>query len=169
MKDYAFPFKFQREPKSNRIFGDGILSGNLSVREETKRYVNIDLSSEIGIERTVFDLTSYSGFDLQMLGTKYMICIMASCVSSGYLPFKMREYYIIAAKKYSVQPKAVELAISRAIENINTSDLLRLNMVFDCEIFRRDNTTVSPGSFLSCVCARLVMLKSHLKGKPYFG
>jgi hypothetical protein len=160
------PFYERHNRGLERIFAGSLFPLSICVREYGR--IRIDVSSECTTERTIFDILTGIGFDLQMCGTKYIMSIMVQCVNSMSIPEKTSDFYTFACEKFNIQHKAVEMGVQRALETVKAASIFEVNRIFDSPVFHRD-AEISPGMFLSNVCARLVMLKSHDLGKTYFG
>ena len=158
----------RQKSHSNRLFKASIFDIPLRFSEDYQRELNflIDLSSDCKTERTILDFLTALGMPLQMNGTEYMLCIITNVVNSLYLPKRTTDFYQIAADKYKQKKKIIEVAVIRAVASIKLSRIQRANYIFGCEVIEKDN--LSAGAFLSAVCGRFIMLKSHEKGKLFF-
>jgi len=157
-----------RAGNSLSIFRKSSLGRPLSVREQPvlPPIVSLDFSTPYKIEETVYQITNAIGFNPQKIGTRFFNCIIARCVNDGEYPLRISDFYKIAVRRFTVTQKTVEVATNRALQDLTLTQLKKINDIVGCEIIRSHAVTV--GDFLTSVCSRLILLKSHANGETYF-
>jgi len=154
-----------RVPKQPRYFKNSIFGIPMRFKENSMDFV-IDLSSNCKAEKTILDFLTTLGLSLQCRGTEYIMCIIVAAVNTMAHPKRLCDCYKLVAKKYNTHEKTVEMAIVRAVSSITTHRLDRVNRVFGCEVIAKEN--LCAGAFLSAVCHRFMVLKSHAMGCTYY-
>lgn len=151
------------------LFASDIISSSiLTFFESGAEYeLKIDFKDEFTTERTIFDFISMLGFDLQMRGTEYLLEIIATVVDRMIIPTNIKKYYDIPASSHKLTTRSIELAIGRAIESCKVDSIMRINKIFNVNVMEYGKIT--PSDFLTMVCMRFVMYKSHEKGIKMFG
>jgi len=153
-----------QDKRINRIFKGSLFEEDARCNEH-QDFV-IDLSTDCKTEKTMLDFLTTLGLSLHYNGTEYLMCIITTSVNSLCFPRKPGDFYKIAAKKYNISLKIVEMAAMRAVETMTTDRIRRVNQIFGCDVIEKDG--LCAGTFLSAVCARFIMLKSHAMGKTFF-
>ena len=144
-----------------------ILKDSLIHFESYVAEFNLSLKNGCDLERTIFSMLTLAGFTLNNTGTKYLYWLLVTNVNNYAIPKKMKDCYESAADFFEKPAKSIEISIKRSIESANTKKLSKLNELLEEDIVNVDKP-IKVGEFLTDLIAKLVMLRSHQNGKPFF-
>ena len=150
--------------QENRIFNGSFLDETIRIKEPPAFVM--DFSGECAAERTVCDFLMALGLSFAHSGTKYVMHILMTAVNTRACVERTSDAYKIAADRYKISLKTVEMSIARAMESITTGRIERVNCVFGSEVLGKER--LCAGAFLCAACRRFAMLSSHAAGKLIF-
>ncbi len=170
-KSYKNPI-FISQKGADEHSGDTTRKSLLILREVSyaENATDFDFSDKFISEKSVFLLVKQIGFDLNFVGTEYLIALLNFTLNSmNVLNTKKKMYQEIANVYTDVTVLEIEKALKICIQNnikLGEVDLYSTNSCEDNQniIVKNDDLF----SFLTAICTRFLMLKTHKMGLNFF-